>query len=337
MLRSPPPPLRAPDPSAVDRFDRIFELNRILQSARYPVSRKRLEQELECSRATAKRVIEDMRLYLNAPIVYDRERNGYSYARGEGEMYELPGLWFNASELHALLCVQQLLAAVQPGLLDKHLRPLQKRIDELLSLQHAGSDEITGRVRILQIGARPTGGHFQTLAGAVAKRQRLRLAYYTRGSASRSEREVSPQRLTYYRDNWYLDAWCHLREGLRTFALDAIEAASALESEALEVSQSQLDEHFAASYGIFAGRAERTAVLRFTPQRARWVARERWHPEQEGRLLDDGSYELRLPYGNPAELIMDILKYGPDVEVTSPRELRHAVASRLREAVARYG
>jgi proteasome accessory factor C len=93
----------------VDRFDRIFELNRILQGARRPVPRRRPQEELECSRATVKRIIEDMRLYLNAPIVYDRECNGYRYDQGEGEMYELPGLWFNASELHALLSVQHLL------------------------------------------------------------------------------------------------------------------------------------------------------------------------------------------------------------------------------------
>jgi predicted DNA-binding transcriptional regulator YafY len=133
-----------------------------------------------------------------------------------------------------------------------------------------------------------------------------------------------------------LDAWCHLRAGLRTFALDAIEAASSLDVDAVEVSERQLEEHFADSYGIFAGRAERTAILKFTPQRARWVARERWHAVQEGRMLDDGSYELRLPYSNPAELIMDILKYGPDVEVTSPQELRQAVATRLQQAAARY-
>ncbi len=60
----------------MDRFDRIFELNRLLQSARHPVSRRRIEQELECSRATAKRIVDDLRIYLNAPIVYDRERNG---------------------------------------------------------------------------------------------------------------------------------------------------------------------------------------------------------------------------------------------------------------------
>jgi len=320
----------------MDRFDRIFELNRILQNARHPVSRRRLEEELECSRATIKRIIEDMRLYLNAPIVYDRERNGYCYDQSEGAMYELPGLWFNASELHALLTVQQLLADVQPGLLDPMLKPLQKRIDDLLDLQRAGSEGLQGRVRMLKMASRQSGEGFQVVAGALAQRQRLRLRYYTRSSERRDERDVSPQRLVHYRDNWYLDGWCHLREGLRTFAVDAIEDARALDEPAIEVPEIDVDAHFAASYGIFAGAPEHEAVLRFSPERARYVAKERWHRDQQGHALDDGRYELRVPYSNPAELVMDILKYGPDCEVVAPPALREAVAGRLGEALRAY-
>jgi proteasome accessory factor C len=320
----------------MDRFDRIFELNRLLQSSRRPVSRRRIEEALECSRATAKRIVDDMRLYLNAPIVYSREHNGYYYDQNEGLMYELPGLWFNASELHALLSVQQLLANVQPGLLDGHLGPLQKRIGQLLELQHTGADEIPRRIRLLQAAGRPAGPHFQTIAGAVARRRQLHLRYYNRGSDSSSERDVSPQGLTHYRDTWYLDAWCHLRQGLRTFALDAVETASELESAAREIGQARLLEHLGAAYGIFSGSASATAVLRFTPERARWVAKERWHEKQQGEFQDDGSYRLAVPYSNPAELIMDILKYGPDVTVEDPPDLRRQVAERLRQAAANY-
>ena len=320
----------------MDRFDRIFELNRILQAARLPVSRRRLEEELECSRATVKRIIEDMRLYLNAPIVYDRDRGGYLYDQSEGQMYELPGLWFNASELYALLTVQQLLSGVQPGLLDQHLRPLQKRIDSLLALQPTGSGRIADRVRILRMASRRGGEHFLSVAGAIAQGQRLHLGYFNRSADAHSERRVSPQRLTYYRDNWYLDAWCHLREGLRTFALDAIESARALDEPALVVGDAELDRHYASSYGIFAGEPQRVAVLRFSPERARWVSKEEWHRDQVGRFLDDGSYQLEVPYSNQLELVMDVLKYGPDVEVVAPPELREAVLRRLREALGRY-
>ena len=99
----------------MDRFDRIYDLHKLLSSSRYPVSREKIEQELECSRATAKRIIDSMRLYLDAPIKYDRSLNGYYYDRKQESLYELPGLWFNASELHALLSVQQLLASLHPA------------------------------------------------------------------------------------------------------------------------------------------------------------------------------------------------------------------------------
>ncbi len=320
----------------MDRFDRIFELNRILQTARYPVSRQRLEEALECSRATVKRLIEEMRLYLNAPIVYDRKLNGYRYDPAEGEMYQLPGLWFNASELQALLAAQQLLEGVQPGLLDSHLQPLRRKIDELLSHQPGSGEPVSHRIRLLRAAARPAGPYFTLIAGALAARKRLNLHYYNRGRDSLSEREVSPQRLTHYRDNWYLDAWCHLRRGLRTFSLDAIREARALDAAAKELDEAALDAHYAGAYGIFSGRAQHLAVLRFSPQRARWVSQEAWHPQQQSRWLADGRYELTLPYSQPQELVMDLLQYGPDVEVMEPPSLREMVLQKLRATLDRY-
>jgi predicted DNA-binding transcriptional regulator YafY len=151
-----------------------------------------------------------------------------------------------------------------------------------------------------------------------------------------TERVVSPQRLVHYRDGWFLDAWCHARRALRTFAVDRIRRAQETAEPARDVPEGTLDAHFATSYGIFAGPAPHTAVLRFTAERARWVADERWHPRQAGRFLDDGRYELRLPYGDPRELVMDILRHGPDVEVVAPPTLRRAVAGRLRQALGQY-
>ena len=100
--------------------------------------------------------------------------------------------------------------------------------------------------------------------------------------------------------------------------------------------EAELDEHYASAYGIFGGKADKVAVLRFTPERARWVADEKWHPQQQGRWLPDGSYELRIPYREPRELVMDIMRHGASVEVVSPPELREQIAAELRMAAARY-
>ncbi|MET0123038.1 MAG: WYL domain-containing transcriptional regulator [Candidatus Thiodiazotropha sp. 6PLUC9] len=320
----------------MDRFDRIFELNRIFQAARYPVSRQRLEQELECSRATVKRLIEEMRLYLNAPIVYDRKQNGYRYDAAESEMYQLPGLWFNASELQALLTVQQLLADIQPGLLDNHLQPLRRKIDQLLSRQPGQAEPLSRHIRLLKAAARPAGLHLTLFASALSAGHRVDFKYYNRGTDDFTQRQVSPQRVTLYRDNWYLDAWCHLRDGLRTFALDAMSEVNESQQQAVEVEVKQLEAHFSEAYGIFSGPAKHQAVLRFSKQRARWVANEQWHPQQKSQWLEDGRYELSLPYANPEELIMDLMRYGADVEVVSPAELRKEIETRFRLAAAVY-
>ena len=100
--------------------------------------------------------------------------------------------------------------------------------------------------------------------------------------------------------------------------------------------EKQLDAHYTNSYGIFAGKPKHTAVLRFTPERARWVADEHWHPQQQSNILADGSYELRIPYSDSRELVMDILKHGADVEVIEPEELRREVMEHLRQAAEKY-
>ena len=316
----------------MNSFHRIYQLHRILASHRLPVSRKVLEERLECSRATILRTIETLRYTFNAPLEYDRERNGYYYDNQDGSAFELPGVWFDANELYALLTTQQLLEQIEPGLLGAQLKPIKGRLEKILAAQNLGNREIANRIRILSMmGRNKTIRYFQQVASALLQRQQLDMIYYTRSNGGQTSRTVSPQRLTHYRDNWYLDAWCHKREALRSFALECIKKAAPIELAARDIAEAKLDEHFASSYGIFAGKANHIAVLHFTAERARWVADEQWHPQQQGTFLPDGRYELRIPYANETELVMDILKHGAAVEVIAPESLRQSIVKKLHE------
>ncbi len=315
-------------------FDRIYQLHQVLSESRYPVSHQTIESRLECSRATATRVISRMRLYFDAPIAYDRDANGYHYT-GDSS-FQLPGLWFTEAELSSLLTVQKLLDQAGPGLLEDVLAPLKGRLDDILQDKRLGGAAVTERIRILSQAARPAGAHFRVVAGATLQRKRLHIQYHGRGRDAVSEREVSPQRLTRYRDNWYLDAWCHQAEGLRSFAVDRIQSAQGLGVKAKTVTTAKLDAELAGSYGIFSGTATDIAVLRFSAERARWVADESWHPQQTCSWLDDGRYELRLPYHHSPELLMDILRHGAHVEVIEPPALRLAVMGQLAAASNYY-
>lgn len=321
----------------MDKFDRIYALHTLLSHARLPVTRGKIEEELECSHATAERLLKEMRLYLGAPIEYDREANGYFYNKKSEIKYELPGLWFNASELYALLITYQLLSSVEPGLLDSHITPIRNKIEALLRADKIPKGELARRVRIIKIASRrPNPKHFSLVATSLLTRKQLAITYHGRERDKTTERSISPQRLIHYRDNWYLDAWCHTREALRNFSIERISASKLVNAEAIDIDDKKLDAHYASSYGIFSGKPTHTAVLKFSQAIAKWVAEEQWHPQQKGQFGLDGSYELQIPYRDARELMMDILKYGAEVEVLSPAALRNQIQQQLAAAINHY-
>ncbi|GAB4438480.1 MAG: WYL domain-containing protein [Rhodocyclaceae bacterium] len=323
----------------MNRTERFYKIDQLIQE-RGHVPFAVLKERLEVSRATIKRDLEYMRNRLNAPIVWDRDARGYRFAEPEraGGQYELPGLWFSSKEIHALLTMQHLLATLDPGgLLGPHVQPLLARLNALLGTAADTAEEIRKRVRIIPIANRRMAvDNFEKLGSALLRRRRVQITYHSRSRDEVTEREVSPQRLVYYRDNWYLDAWCHLRGALRSFALDAILRAEVMEKSARNVSEKTLDQVLGSGYGIFSGRAVSWAKLRFSPERARWVKSEQWHPKQRARELPDGGYQLEVPYSDPRELTMDILRHGAEVEVLAPASLRQRVRAQLEAAVARY-
>ena len=322
----------------MDRTERFYRIDQLLNEHRVVPVGTFLE-ELGISLATFKRDLEYLRDRLNAPIEWDREAGGYRFGRADplAPKYELPGLWFNASEIHALLTMQQLLQSLGPGLLSPHIEPLLARLKMLLESADIPAGSVENRIRILRANARAyEPEHFAPIATAVLQRKRVEISYYTRSRDETQDRLVSPQRLTHYRDNWYLDAWCHLRNGIRSFALDAIRRVRLGSEPALEVSERELDETLGAGYGIFSGKAVQWARLRFTPERARWVSRETWHPEQKSRFDESGNFILDVPYSDDRELIMDILKHGSHVEVLEPATLRERIRAELGRMQALY-
>ena len=321
----------------MSKLDDLYRLHRLLDGRRTAINRQTLMDELEFSRSKLTRLIADLRDRLGAPLIFDQEHGGYRFDTADGR-FHLPGLWFTGEELHALVSLDHLLLTLQPGLLDELLAPIRARLERILRSEHLGGGEAQKRIRILAMAARAKNmRHFQTAAGAVLQRKRLSIEYYNRERDQTDVREISPQRLTHYRDNWYLDAWCHQKKALRIFAVECIRHAAVLTKTARNVPEASLNRELASAYGIFAGVPVATAILRFTAYRARWVADETWHPEQQSRWLDDGRYELSLPYSRDTELVMDILKHGAEVEVIAPEALKQAVKMQLDRAGSQYG
>ncbi len=321
----------------MSKVERLYHLHNILSQRRTPISRQDLMERMECSQATFYRLVAELRDYLGAPLEQDADNRGFYYDRSYDQPFELPGIWISPAELQALLTARQVLGNVQPGLLEGELQSLQGRISSLLQQKGVDAEEGQARIHIQSVAGRPVPEHlFQDVMGALIGRQRLHICYHGRHKDDVSEREISPQRLTQYRNSWYLDAWCHKADGLRSFALERISDQKLLEKGTRELSQNELAGHFDSAYGIFSGPAEHTAILKFTPEMSRWIAEEQWHPDQKGSFDTRGAWILEVPFSSHRELVMDIMRYGPEVEVQAPDFLRIAVADSQRQAAAQY-
>ena len=314
---------------------RLYAYKALFDSRRL-VTKGDLMNVTHVSLATFKRDIAKLRDQLGMPIVFDKDRGGY-YLDRKNLGTEIPGLWFSPEELVALLTIQRLIEQLEPGLVGLKLKPLQKKLMDLLQAKGLGEAEVANRVRMTFAGKRTLElKAFEVVALATITRKQLKVTHLNRERGERVERVISPQALVHYRDNWYLDAWCHLRKAIRSFGMDAMEDAELLNEPACDVDTDDMRKVTQSSYGIFAGQPIAWAVMRFTEHRAQWVEGELWHPQQLTTREPDGSYLLKVPYSDDRELLGDILRFGADVQVLEPPELRAKVQTTLLDAVKRY-
>jgi len=317
----------------MSQLERIYKFDRLLRRRKQPPKKREVLETFRISPAQFKRDLDFMRDRLGAPITYNATTGGYQYATGE---FNLPSLWFSEREVYLLLLMHSLLDKLQPGLVREQLAPFEAKLRGLLATSARGADRVLDRMQVGSAPQRPVDpGHFQAICDATLRRKRLSMRYYSRYRGTETNRIVSPQRVIYYRGNWYLDAWCHDKMAGRRFAIDAVRAVTVL-NEPAENLAPEIAGGDNQGYGIFAGPAGHTAVLIFDSVAARWVREEEWHPQQRLTKLPNDAVQLEVPYSHPQEILMDILRHGPHVEVLQPVSLRSAVAEAHREAAEKY-
>ena len=312
--------------------DKIYLLDQMLKSAKFPISKEYIAERLECSIATVYRTISDLRDGYGAPIETNQETGGFYYQNTDS--FELPGLRLQSDEIEALLMASHLLEDIQRGLLKEPLSRLLENIGNLLK-EHGIKDKRNIQI-IYALFRKANKDIFASVFSALQNNKRIEIDYQARSTNETTKRIVSPLKLTNYKNAWYLDSWCHLRQGIRSFALEQIIQCTELTEDCQSVDSELLKNHFSGSYGIFSGEHTHTARLKVSAKVAKWVVTEQWHSKQNITHLSDGSLFLEVPYHNDIELIMDILRYGKNITVLSPDSLRSNIKSTIESMLNNY-
>ena len=102
-----------------------------------------------------------------------------------------------------------------------------KRIEEKLSVKKAGHPPSYCPVQG-GLWPRRWPSHIGTIHKAIMNFQRVKMTYRPLYSDEKTKRKVDPYYLFFEDDFWYFRGYCHLREEVRTFALDRIMALKVL-------------------------------------------------------------------------------------------------------------
>jgi proteasome accessory factor C len=239
-------------------------------------------------------------------------------------------------ELIALITIQHIISGMTSKTLSDVFHPLQKRLDKVLKFVVKQPEKWADKIKILDIHYRKIpSGIFVRLTEAITRERVVKFSY-TGSTGKNTLRLVSPQQLVRYKDNWYLDAWCHTNEALRIFSLDSINDLKHANQIYFRLDSETIHDIYATSYGIFSGKPTEVAKIRLVGMAARYAQREIWHPEQILTNNEDGSTVLELPYSKSHELLREILSWGNEAEVLAPGSLREEIVGRVREMKSTY-
>lgn len=319
----------------MNQLERIYRIDSLLQSGKtIPLSR--MEKETEKSPATLKRDIQYMRDFFEAPILYDKAARGYRYDP-EADSFSLPGFWLSQTELYALRLLQEVTDTEEKAAMAPFLVPVREKLDKALAKLGHDPALIAKRIQVMPVYQRRLErAVFAAVCRALLHGRVLDIRYHARGDDKTETRRIHPQKLVQYQINWYLVAFCELRKELRTFSMDRISIMGIPDLPADILDPRKIKEHTESGFGIFAGKAENTAFLRFYQPNARWVKDEIWHKNQMTRW-DGDTLILSLPYNSATELVREILRHGPGVKVEGPESLKMEVVAALKKSLENYG
>lgn len=311
-----------------------MRIHAALQAGGFP-NASRLAADLEVCAKTIHRDLEFMRDRMGLPLEFDAGRNGYRYTE---EVDAFPSLQISEGELFALMVAEKALQQYR-GTPFEHrlvsaLRKLERALPDTVSLNLADWDHaISFRTTAEPVLHVPV---LEKLADAIQHRRQLRLEYRKPGARTAETRVVDPYHLANVNGDWYLFAFDHLRQDIRTFVPARIQSASLTQKTFQRPARFALEKQLRDSFGVHSREGDFEVALRFDESVADYLREKRWHPSQRNTELPGGGLEIRLRLGSLVEVQRWVLGWAGQVEVLGPPELVQGIRRAARQVLDRH-
>jgi len=315
---------------------RLALIDRLIRSGQHP-NASSIARELEVNPRTVHRDLEFLRDSWGAPLEFSHRRNGYYYGDAD---YALPLLRLTEGELVAMFLAERVMQQYRGTPYAKELATA------FLKLTAALPDEVTISLAHLAdvFSVRPAAtlsadaARFRRIVKSVREGRQLELVYWTASRDETCRRVVDPYHLASVDGDWYMVAFCHLREDVRMFAPARIRSLKETGERFTRPADFSIADYLDSSFRVIRGVGPAQRVrLRFAPQAARYVREKTWHPSQKIDEQPDGGLMLTLEVSHLLEVKRWALAFGGACEVLEPEELRAEVVAEIRQMLGGYG
>lgn len=321
-------------------LERVLRIHEMVARGHLPNANE-MSKELQVNRKTILRDISFMKDEMEMPLVYDASRHGYFYSR---PVNEFPFLKTSADDLVGLILARNALGPMKGSALESTLRSSFQRLQATMSDQVTIPwTEIDQAFSVHSTGMTERDVFiFERLAKAVLESRELHFDYQKLSDERPMARRLQPYHLAEIDGGWYVIGHDLERDARRTFAVQRMKSVQLTEKRFRRSHDFRLDDHFAGSFGVWAGEAGEESdfevKVQFSGFAARVVAERRWHPSQEiEKIKEDGSVViLTLQLSALEDIARWILGFGSQAKVIGPPELLERVSSELKKAASQY-
>lgn len=312
----------------------MLRIHQALSAGEFP-NASHLAKLLEVSTKSVHRDLEFMRDRLGLPIEYSPAQFGYRYTEA---VQSFPTLQISEGELFALMVAEKALHQYRGTPFEQPLVSAFKKMAD--SLPETISVNLDGWSKAISFRttAEPLvhAGIFATIARAVTQRRRLTMRYRKPGTQRSEVRLVDPVHVSNINGEWYLFAYDHGRNDLRTFSPARIESLEETGETFEESIRFSLDQRLKGSFGVHSPEGDYVVRVRAHPEVADYIREKKWHTSQKLWEGENGSVEVEMRLSSLTEIERWILGWGGRVEALQPPELRSAVSRSARRLMASH-
>jgi len=318
-------------------FHRLYEIDRQINAGKFP-SVNQLAELLGVTERTVKRDLAVMRDSFNAPLIYERKKCGFRYAKIG---WTLPLSRLSEGELLAFFIAENALRLTghtpEALQLKTALAKLAALLPEEVSVNLNCLGESVSFQNLPFVSVLPQ--LLQRLSQASIARQTIEFDYYSPHNRQQSHRRVDIHLLHNFAGDWYAVSFDHKRQEMRDFHVGRISNLRETE-ECFDLQKNwNADGYLQRGFYMTRGGRLTTVKICFDSYQAQWVReRQCFHPEESREELPDGSLRLTFKIGEKGleAVARFCLTYAGHCRAEKPAKLREIIRKKLKQALFQH-